>query len=522
MNINKYKIVATDVEKPNTAKAILKWSPTALATILPSLNYAWAHGFNEFIHLLDYAAAPTMISAFGAGLLTWLCSYANNMFAGPVQLAEPSIEPLAYADQGTPLCALLQFKYANSFALLSPPDLEGIIADTQVTLDKMNHSQADYKTREMFAYGDTHADLVSFKQSLRASKTIDDQDNWIGGNRIVFTPGDFIDRGSDDFEIYEFLGNLRQQAEEAGGKLILLLGNHEHMLINGNYQEITSHTELLGFEDRSSLEQSVRQMAVNIATTIRTAKGPFKEIETSVQNLLERLDENDCAQNIKKEIRDFATNLLKYRKLAEDIKLDIINGNIQMAYKFGPMVFSHAGITTPMNELLAAETAEAYNKQTVTNEDLVRYVNELLIISIRTDNFDHPIFNVSKSRLDPRMANPNKYSPDISGLLWTDANRDLLNQAPDYPQGFGHTVMARDIKRQPFHRKNLLPLDLGSGSHYRTSKSKGRRGWLEVSGRENSITQKIEHDHDHLRLAQTTPEYWNTSVLGALDRVSIQ
>ncbi|RLE38497.1 hypothetical protein DRJ17_03790 [Candidatus Woesearchaeota archaeon] len=79
--------------------------------------------------------------------------------------------------------------------------------------------------------GDIHASLDALKESLIAAGLIDTEDNWIGGDNRFIQTGDVIDRGPDSIECYDFLRELQQKAESAGGEVVRLLGNHELLLL---------------------------------------------------------------------------------------------------------------------------------------------------------------------------------------------------------------------------------------------------------------------------------------------------
>ncbi|KAJ3085600.1 hypothetical protein HK102_014017 [Quaeritorhiza haematococci] len=77
------------------------------------------------------------------------------------------------------------------------------------------------------AVGDLHGDLQSTLQVLKIAGVIDEQRNWIGGRTVLVQTGDVVDRGPDTIAIFGLLRELEGQAEAVGGKVVVLLGNHE-------------------------------------------------------------------------------------------------------------------------------------------------------------------------------------------------------------------------------------------------------------------------------------------------------
>jgi len=92
-----------------------------------------------------------------------------------------------------------------------------------------------YTADEYYSVADLHGDLKAATDALLLTKLVDHEFNWIGGNRILVQTGDIVDRGPETREIYDLFVKLRKQAEQAGGRVIQLLGNHEVMNLQGNY-----------------------------------------------------------------------------------------------------------------------------------------------------------------------------------------------------------------------------------------------------------------------------------------------
>jgi len=91
--------------------------------------------------------------------------------------------------------------------------------------------QGDYKVA---AASDFHGQYDLMKTLLINNKIIDEKGDWAFGNGHFIITGDVFDRGDKVTEILWFLYELEKQAELAGGKLHLLLGNHEVMVLNGD------------------------------------------------------------------------------------------------------------------------------------------------------------------------------------------------------------------------------------------------------------------------------------------------
>jgi len=79
--------------------------------------------------------------------------------------------------------------------------------------------------------GDVHGALSSLRTLLQRARLADFEDNWLGDGATLVLLGDLMDRGPDGLGVLRFVRRLEQQASEAGGQVISLLGNHEVMLL---------------------------------------------------------------------------------------------------------------------------------------------------------------------------------------------------------------------------------------------------------------------------------------------------
>jgi len=89
------------------------------------------------------------------------------------------------------------------------------------------------------AIGDWHGDLEAARRSLRVAGAIDKHDRWIGGELVVVQTGDQLDRGDDERAILHLLTRLEEEAAAGGGAVHALLGNHEHMNVDGDFRYVT-------------------------------------------------------------------------------------------------------------------------------------------------------------------------------------------------------------------------------------------------------------------------------------------
>jgi hypothetical protein len=92
---------------------------------------------------------------------------------------------------------------------------------------------------DIFAIGDVHSDYERFTLVLSAAGLIDRapdvQTRWRGGRSILVVTGDMIDKGPRAVDVLRLLIGLQSAAARAGGRVIVLAGNHEaEFLANPN------------------------------------------------------------------------------------------------------------------------------------------------------------------------------------------------------------------------------------------------------------------------------------------------
>ena len=82
------------------------------------------------------------------------------------------------------------------------------------------------------AISDIHGQYDLLINLLKSNKIIDNDGLWSFGNGHFVVAGDMFDRGHDVTKVLWFLYDLEKQAKEKGGKLHVMLGNHDVMVLN--------------------------------------------------------------------------------------------------------------------------------------------------------------------------------------------------------------------------------------------------------------------------------------------------
>lgn len=98
---------------------------------------------------------------------------------------------------------------------------------------RMPRSRQSYDDVDSIAIiSDVHGEYDIYINLLIKNGIIDNNLNWKFGKGHLVILGDVFDRGDKVTEIFWHLFGMEQEAEKAGGRLHLLLGNHELMVLS--------------------------------------------------------------------------------------------------------------------------------------------------------------------------------------------------------------------------------------------------------------------------------------------------
>ena len=111
------------------------------------------------------------------------------------------------------------------------------------------------------AVSDVHGAFDAMTTTLAKAGVLDEKLRWNGGATHLVITGDILDRGPDSRKVMDLLMRLEGEAVDAGGRVHLLLGNHEVMNLIGDLRYV-SKEEYAAFADDESQEDRERSFEV--------------------------------------------------------------------------------------------------------------------------------------------------------------------------------------------------------------------------------------------------------------------
>ena len=88
---------------------------------------------------------------------------------------------------------------------------------------------------KILAISDIESNYGALRDFLVDATVIDDDLNWTFGNGHLVLVGDFVDRGYFTTQVLWLIYKLEQEAQDQGGRVHYIVGNHELKMMHGDY-----------------------------------------------------------------------------------------------------------------------------------------------------------------------------------------------------------------------------------------------------------------------------------------------
>jgi hypothetical protein len=127
--------------------------------------------------------------------------------------------------------------------------------------------------------GDVQGNFNETFQALVKTGFVDADGHWIAGKRVLVFAGDLIDGGDNPWEVLSFLHHLSQQAEKSGGRVIVVRGNHEDLMLGALTGSVAHKVTWLRNHGDDTLRALLGNMSIDTEMLV----------EMSSENLLDEL-----------------------------------------------------------------------------------------------------------------------------------------------------------------------------------------------------------------------------------------
>lgn len=126
------------------------------------------------------------------------------------------------------------------------------------------------------AISDVHGAYPAMVRTLSAAGIVDESLAWQGGESHLVVTGDLLDRGPDSRQAMDLLMRLETEAVAAGGRVHVLLGNHEVMNLVGDLRYV-ARDEYAAFAEDETADERDRWYAAAVAREPTLTRAAFDE-----------------------------------------------------------------------------------------------------------------------------------------------------------------------------------------------------------------------------------------------------
>lgn len=297
-----------------------------------------------------------------------------------------------------------------------------------------------YHTKEqVVSVGDVHGDYIALTSIMQQAGLLDADNNWTGGKTHFVSTGDYLDRGPYSRKVMDLFIKLEKQAEQVGGKVHILLGNHEVMNLIGDRRYV-ARAEYAAFIPEESTTEREKQyqkfLQYKALTDGSKARSSFNKVYPPGYFGLHE---------------GFSPDGYYGRWLKEKPFMIIINGQI----------FTHGGLSETVGEL----GLSGINQD--LNDEMNRYAS-LWYSLVDEGVFLHHTYksqreNIAQDYIDETFISQHlqKDATIVKARQFIEASKTILfqDQSPVWYRG---TALCHQFSEQPLVNKVLAQLNATS------------------------------------------------------------
>ena len=318
---------------------------------------------------------------------------------------------------------------------------------------------AQSSSGRIVAVGDLHGDFAVWTAIARDAGLIDAKGRWAGGTTILVQAGDITDRGPDSLKIIRQLQKLQKEAAGAGGKVIVLIGNHEAMNVTGDLRYVDPG-EFAAFRDSRS--EALREAVWNANGKLFIAN--YKRKYPAMSDKEIRADWLDATP----------LGMIEHQRAwAPDGELGRWTAGLPAVVKLGTTLFVHGGLSAAYTAMGGVDEINRRVRAAVTAGD--KSPNSILYdplgplwyrgLITRGPAFEQEVAAAAAAAGKPNVARPPIDQELDLVLAAFGAKRLVVAHTPN--------LKGIDIGRGG----KLVRIDTGNSRYY-----KGQPSWLEIVG----------------------------------------
>jgi hypothetical protein len=279
----------------------------------------------------------------------------------------------------------------------------------------------------LVAIGDIHGSFAGLKAILKQTGLIDESNQWVGGNTLLIQTGDMIDRGADVRQVMDLLMSLQSQADARGGKVVVLLGNHEVMNMVEASQYVNPEV-YKNFIDHDSLEKQTKAC----------------ERWWAVFGAAAATGDEDPEKLKQKWMTDHPQGFVEYNEaMGPEGKYGKWFRSLPAVFQYGGTIFLHGGISPEFAEPVAdinLKVAAAIKEFDEIREYLIkiRFIEQYYSMSETNSVVDGIVKASETQTLQPALLNEVPRLKEISSYLnsFFDVSPLMIENGPLWFRGY--------------------------------------------------------------------------------------
>jgi len=222
--------------------------------------------------------------------------------------------------------------------------------------------------KRVVAVGDLHGDYDHFIAILKDPKIgiVDDDLHWIAGKTHLVQIGDVMDRYDYAKKIFDLIMRLEKEAEAAGGKVHMLIGNHEEMNIGDfsfDRRGYVTVRQLLSFLPPEYIEKEERKIRKKLGIPPSNETDSSAPLDPNIEAFWE--DKINKSRDIS-HLTKFHVRWHYLKAFNENYAPWILQHNVVI--KINDIVFVHGGIS----ETFSTWPLEKINKRLCEELEIFR------------------------------------------------------------------------------------------------------------------------------------------------------